>query len=255
MAPIDRDFSMADAEAMLDTVGVDRAIVVQSSNSASETRRLLDGATTRIAGIVGWLDLTEDVPRQLAALAPDARRRLVGVRHLVHIDPDPEWLARPDVALGLAALGGEALTFDVVARWWQLPRVTTVATALPGVTFVLDHLGGPPVGTADMDAWAAALGALARRDNVVAKLSGVAGEVGSPDWSPADCLPAIEAAFEAFGPGRLMYGSDWPMVELVGGAPKWHAATRAWVTSLAPSESGAVLGETAAATYLRDETR
>ena len=250
MGPIDRDFSMADAERMLDSVTLDQAIVVQSSNSAPETERLLAGATDRIAGVVGWLDLTQDVPRQLDELEPAARQRLVGVRHLVHIDPDPEWLARPDVARGLAALGAEGLTFDVVARWWQLPLVSKVASASPEVTFVLDHLGGPPMGTNDMASWADSLADLARRDNVVTKLSGVAGEVGSPGWTPSQCLPAIEAAFDAFGPSRLMYGSDWPMVELVGGAPKWHAATRTWVASLAPSERDAVFGATATAIYL-----
>ena len=254
MGAIDRDFSMADVGSMLDTVALDRAIVVQSSNSAPETERLLTGATDRIAGVVGWLDLTQDVPRQLDGLEPAVRQRLVGVRHLVHIDPDPEWLARPDVARGLAALGTEGLTFDVVARWWQLPLVARVAADLPDVTFVLDHLGGPPLGTGDMSAWEAGLLALARRDNVFAKLSGVAGELGSAAWHSAECLPAIEAAFDAFGPGRLAYGSDWPMVELVGGAPKWHAATRAWVASLAPTERDAVFGATAARIYLKRET-
>lgn len=254
MGPIDRDFSMADAERMLDSVALDRAIVVQSSNSASETRRLLEGATERIAGVVGWVDLTADVSRQLDDLEPVARERLVGIRHLVHIDPDPEWLARPEIARGLSELGKQGLTFDVVARWWQLPLVATVASGLPGVTFVLDHLGGPPVGTADMEAWEKALGALARRDNVVAKLSGVAGEIGSPDWTPEQCTPAIEAAFKTFGPRRLMYGSDWPMVELVGGPAKWHAATQAWVAVLAPVERGAVFGATAAATYRPEGT-
>ncbi len=249
MAAIDRDFSMADAEAMLDSVALDRAIIVQSSNSAPETRRLLAGATERIAGVVGWVDLTDDVPQQLAKLTPAERSRLVGIRHLVHVDPDPEWLAGPEVARGLAVLGSEGLTFDVVARWWQLPLVATVASALPSVTFVLDHLGGPPVGTDDMGAWQAGLLSLARRDNVVAKLSGVAGEVGSPAWNPGDCFPAIDAAFDSFGPDRLMYGSDWPMVELVGGAAKWHAATRAWVASLAPAESESIFGATAAAIY------
>ena len=254
MAPIDRDFSMADAEAMLDSVALDRAIVVQSSNSASETRRLLEDATPRIAGVVGWVDLTDDVPRQLATLTPAERSRLVGIRHLVHVDPDPEWLGTPAVARGFAVLGNEGLTYDVVVRWWQLPLVSRVAAAAPDVTFVLDHLGGPPIGTDDMRTWQAGLLGLARRDNVVAKLSGVAGEIGSPTWNPVECLPAIDAAFDAFGPTRLMYGSDWPMVELVGGAPKWHAATRTWVASLAPSESDAIFGATAAATYLGDGT-
>ena len=244
---------MADAARMLDSVALDRAIVVQSSNSAGETRRLLEGATDRIAGVVGWLDLTGDVSRQLATLPPEARGRLVGIRHLVHIDPDPEWLGLPAVARGLVALAAEGLPFDVVARWWQLPLVARVASRVPDLTFVLDHLGGPPLGTHDMRKWQAGLLGLARRDNVVAKVSGVAGEFGSPEWSPADCLPAIEAAFDAFEPTRLMYGSDWPLVELVGGAPKWHAATRAWVASLAPSERDAVFGATATATYLGGE--
>ncbi len=254
MGAIDRDFSVADVERMLDSVAVDRAIIVQASNSAPETARLLAGATERVAGVVGWLDLTGDVPRQLGDLAPEARGRLVGIRHLVHIDPDPEWLGTTAVARGLAALARDGLTFDIVARWWQLPLVARVVGALPDLTFVLDHLGGPPLGTADMRGWEAGLLGLARRDNVVAKLSGIAGEIGTPDWTAAECVPAVEAAFDAFGPDRLMYGSDWPLVELVGGAPAWHAATRAWVAALAPSERDAIFGGTAETTYLGKAT-
>lgn len=249
MASIDRDFSMADAGRMLDDVGVARAIVVQSSNSAGETLRLLRGATDRVAGVVGWIDLTDDVALQLDALASDERRRLVGVRHLVHIDPDRLWLARPDVLDGLAALGEARLSFDVVARWWQLPLVETVVKATPETTFVVDHLGGPPIGTDDVVTWAGHLEALALHHNVVAKLSGVAGEIGRPDWDARDCSLVFDVAFESFGPTRLMYGSDWPLVELVGGAAKWHDVALAWTSALSHSERAAVFGSTGTAAY------
>ena len=249
MAPIDRDFTMDDLAAELDALGVRTAVVVQSSNSINETRRLLAAAGDRVAGVVGWLDLTADVEDQLASLPDRHRAKLVGVRHLAHLDPDPEWLRRADVRSGLAALGRAGLCFDLVLRWHQLPLAETIAGELPEVRFVLDHLGNPPLGAPELVLWERSFRSLATHPNTSAKLSGIAAAFGRPDWTVDMCRGAIEIALDAFGPERLMYGSDWPVVELVGGSARWQQAVAAVAAELSPDEQRAIYGATAASVY------
>jgi L-fuconolactonase len=247
MAAIDRDVTTADLATMLDRTGADAAILVKSTNSAAETRRLLAGATTRIAGVVGWLDLTGDVAAQLDSMPPEHRSLLVGARHLVHIDPDPDWLGRADVGRGLTATGQAGLCVDLVVRWWQLALVETVVARHPEVRFVLDHLGGPPLAaTSDLGAWERSMRHLGRRPNVSAKLSGIA---VPPDWTgtlTTLCRPVFAVALEAFGPDRLLYGSDWPLVELSGGASRWRETVGELATGLSAAEREALFGSTAA---------
>ena len=248
MAAIDRDFAPADLASMLDATGMAAAVVVQSTNSADETRRLLAHESPRIAGVVGWLDLSGDPRPQLDRLDPAARRRLVGVRHLVHLDPDPDWLGRPAVRAGLGRLAGCGLSFDLVVRWRQLPLSATVAQALPEVRFVVDHLGGIAEAD-DLAGWAAGLQALARLPNVWAKISGLAGLIGPPSTGSEGARRAVEVALEAFGPDRLMYGSDWPVAELGAGAPAWRAAVDELTGGLSGAEREAILAGTASAFY------
>jgi L-fucono-1,5-lactonase len=249
MAPIDRDFTMEDLSDELDALGVGTAVVVQSSNSVNETLRLLAAAGDRVAGVVGWLDLAADVDDQLASLPDRYRAQLVGVRHLAHLDPDPEWLGRADVGSGLAALGRAGLSFDLVLRWSQLPLAEAIAGELPDVRFVLDHLGNPPLGAPELVLWERSFRALAAHPNTSAKLSGVAGALGRPDWTVDMCRGAIETALDAFGPERLMYGSDWPVVQLVGGSARWQQAVAAVADELSPDEQRAIYGATAARVY------
>jgi L-fuconolactonase len=245
MAAIDRDFAPDDLERMLDSTGVDAAVVVQSSNSAAETRRLLTQRSPRIAGVVGWTDLTADVAAQLDNLVPEARQRLVGIRHLVHIDPDPAWLARPDVGTALEQLAARNLGFDLVVRSWQLPLATTVVAAHPNVRFVVDHLGGFAE-TDDDIGWEAGLRELAERPNTCAKISGLAGVVVG---GAADVQYAVDVALEAFGPQRLMYGSDWPLAELGAGPVASRAAVGKLIGELSPAERQAIMSGTASAFY------
>jgi L-fuconolactonase len=243
MAPIDRDFTMNDLSVSLDASRTRAAVVVQSSNSLAETGRLL------VAGVVGWLDITGDIAEQLARLPDHGRSRLVGVRHLVHIDPDPEWLRRANVVRGLAELGRAGLNFDLVVRWHQLPLAEAVVRDLEDVSFVLDHLGDPPVGTADLSLWKRALRPLASYPNVSAKLSGIAGAVDGRDRTVDSCRSVIEFGLETFGSNRLMYGSDWPLVELVGGSARWQRTVATILASVSPSERDAIFGATAARVY------
>ena len=243
MAAIDRDFSSGDLERMLDATGVDAALVVQAGNSITETGRLLDDPGRRIAGVVGWVDLTADVDAQLDALSAGGRR-LVGLRHLVHVDPDPGWLGRPDVGAALDALATRGLCFDLVLRPWQLPLAATVAETRPGLRFVLDHLGGIAESTDDRD-WEAGLRALAAHSHVHAKISGLAGLVDDP----VRLRRVVGVALDAFGPDRLMFGSDWPLTRLSAGPVVWRATVGELISDLSEGERRAILSGTAVACY------
>jgi L-fucono-1,5-lactonase len=245
MAAIDRDFGPADLDLMLAATGMDAAVVVQSTNSLAETRRLLAHRTARIAGVVGWIDLTIDPVRQLDALGAGATQRLAGLRHLAHLDPDPHWLARPEVAAALTRVGERDLGFDLVVRAWQLAPAAALAGECAGVRFVVDHLGGV-ADTDDAGAWAADLRELARRPNTWAKVSGLAGLVGT---DPDGLRRAVDVALDVFGPDRLMYGSDWPVAELGAGAVGWRATVEELFARLSPAEREAIMCGTGSAFY------
>ena len=251
MAPIARDFGSSDLKEMLGSTGLDHAVVVQSSNSLAESVRLAQLDPSVVAGLVGWVDLTTDVEAQLDEIRRNATVPLVGVRHLVHIDPDPEWLVREDVALGIGVLEREGLCFDFVVRDWQLPQAAVVSGRHEGVRFVLDHLGGPPAPGADASAWAAGLKELARRPNVAAKVSGIVSGLTPGSWRAEDLADRVLIALEAFGPDRLLYGSDWPLVELGGGAVAWKAAVDSLLGELSAAERARVFGSNAADIYSR----
>jgi len=248
MAAIDRDFGDEDLRDMLDSTGMERAVLVQASNSLEESERLAEADPAVVAGLVAWVDLTGDVPAQLDRLRA-GRVPVVGVRHLAHIDPDPEWLLRPDVAQGLDALGRDGLAFDLVVRDWQLPQAVVLAERHGDVRFVLDHLGGPLADDADAARWSEGLRALATRGNVVAKVSGLTSGLVPGEWGAEDLRAVVEIALEAFGADRLLYGSDWPLAELGGGAPAWRSAFDALVSGLSTAEKDALLGGNAARAY------
>ncbi|MFF0269951.1 amidohydrolase family protein [Kribbella sp. NPDC004536] len=249
MAPIARDFGTPDLKGMLASTGLDRAVVVQSSNSLAESVRLARLEPSVVAGVVGWVDLTAGIGPQLDRIRGDATVPVVGVRHLVHVDPDPEWLLRDDVAAGLDALGRAGLCFDLVVREWQLGQAALVSGRHEGLRFVLDHLGGPPPPGQDISAWAAGLRELARRPNVVAKVSGLSSGLAPGSWRAADLEDRVTVALEAFGPERLLYGSDWPLAELGGGAVPWRSAVDSLLSELTEAERQRVFGGTATEIY------
>ena len=249
MSPIARDFGAGDLGDMLAETGSDAAVLVQSTNSLSETADLLAlAATAPVGAVVGWVDLTADVAPQLATLRDGPGGALLrGVRHLAHLDADPSWLIRSDVGRGLDALADAGLAFDLVVRAEQLPRAGQVVREHPRLRFVLDHLGNPPFGA--LAGWRRDLRTLGEAPNTVAKLSGlVTGIEGT--WALGDLTPVVDVALETFGPDRLLYGSDWPVVQLAaGGASAWAEAVRTIAQGLTEQESDALLGSTCARTY------
>lgn len=252
-SPLRRDFTLADLAPEARAAGVDRTVLVQTVTVAGETPEFLALAARYdlVAGVVGWTDLTgPDVAGELARLrALPGGRHLKGVRHQVQGEPDPEWLLRPDVLRGLAAVAGAGLVYDLVVLPHQLPACVRAAAALPGLTFVLDHLGKPPVASGAREPWASGLRTLAALPNTVAKLSGLVTEAGPGRWT-ADCLrPYADTALEAFGPGRLMFGSDWPVCTLAAGYGEVAAAARELTSGLSAAERAEVFEGTATRVY------
>ena len=256
MPELHRDVTVADAG--LAARGVTGCVVVQSLNTTAETLDLLAAAarSTETVGVVGWVDLTADVPAAVARLrAAPGGDRLVGLRHLAHLEADPEWLLRADVRAGLAAVAAAGLTFDLIVRAWQLGSAMVVADRHPDLRLVLDHLGNPPLGTPGADDedqmgdWARDLVELARRPQVTAKVSGLVTAGGRREWSTVGLRPVVDTALAAFGADRLMYGSDWPLVRLADGDHRWQQTDLDLTAALSVAERAAVDRHTAHHTY------
>jgi L-fuconolactonase len=213
--PIMRDFTTTDLAAAALPAGVARTILVQSVNDATETDDLLAAAdeSPLIAGVVGWVDLTaRDLVDQIARWrAGPGGGRLVGFRHLVANEPDPGWLDRPDVLRGLRTVAEAGLAFDLLVKEPQLAAALRACHAVPNLRIVLDHLGNPPLVGKSLTGWVSAVRELGQLSNVSAKLSGLVTSADWKHWTVQDLAPAVELAFEAFGPARLMFGSDWPV--------------------------------------------
>jgi L-fuconolactonase len=233
-------------------------VVIQTVTDPAETPELLAIAATSplVAAVVGWVDLlAEDVADALSALRePREGGLLAGVRHPVLFEPDPRWLARPEVLRGLAAVAAAGLTYDLVVRPDQLPAAAEAAAAVPGLTFVLDHLGNPDVAEAVDQRWARAIRDLAALPNTVCKLSGILG-VPPPDGTGTDAAavahlrPYYEVALAGFGPDRMMFGSDWPVSTIDTSYAHVVRAARSLTAELSPSEQAEVFGDTARRCY------
>ena len=210
MNGIRRDFLPADAKAEMDAAGIDGSVAVQARQTLEETRWLLDLARDSpfIRGVVGWIDLQQDVDAQLACFAHD--RGLVGVRHIVQGEPDG-FLERPAFLAGITRLEPAGLPYDILVFARQLPEAIAFARRFPRQRFVLDHLGKPDVRGGELPEWHRRLRDLAALPNVCCKLSGLVTEADWRTWTPGQLRPYLDAALDAFGPDRIMMGSDWPV--------------------------------------------
>ncbi|MEV6662348.1 amidohydrolase family protein [Streptomyces nigra] len=231
LAPLRRNFGLDDLLPEARATGVGRTVVVQTVTVPEETPELLALAERHelVAGVVGWTDLTRpDVAAELARLRElPGGGYLKGIRHQVQGEPDPGWLLRPDVRRGLTALEEAGLVHDLVVLPHQLPACVEAAARHPGLTFVLDHLGKPPIASGAREPWESAVRALAALPNTVCKLSGMVTEADHARWTVEDLRPYADTVLDAFGPARLMYGSDWPVCTLAASYGQVLDAARA----------------------------
>lgn len=248
-----RSFPVTELEATLRAYGVTGAIVIQAGDTDAETRDLLALAAAHpaIAGVVGWVDLDRpDVGAQLEQLrAGPGGSALVGVRHQLQVEADPLWLRRPTVRAGLAAVGAAGLCFDFVISPSQLPLVTETVAAVPGVRYVLDHAGKPPIKSGELAKWRADISALAAHGEVAVKLSGLVTEADWESWTQADLAPVIAQVVEAFGARRVMWGSDWPVCLLAADYPTVQGTLEPLLKGMGEDDRAAVLAGTARAWY------
>ncbi len=244
-----RDFEPADLEPLMRAAGVARTVLVQAAPTSEETSFLLAlaRATPWIAGVVGWVDLERaDAPALLAESAGSPE--LVGVRPMIQDIPDPDWMLAPRLDPALRVLAAEKLTLDALVKPVHLPRLLALLERYPELRVVIDHAGKPDIAAGDFDGWARAMSMLARESAACCKLSGLVTEAAA-DWKSVDLRPYVDHVFDCFGADRVMWGSDWPVVEMAGGYECWRETSLSLLDSLTETERVAVLGGTAARFY------
>lgn len=249
LAPLYRDFEPADLAPLLRGAGVGHSVAVQAAPTLAETRFLLGlaDATPWIAGVVGWVDL--EAPGAARALAEIARHpKLVGVRPMIQDLPDPAWMLRDALTPAFEALIDLDLCFDALVRPEHLPHLEKLLARHPRLRTVVDHGAKPAIGAGGFDAWAPAIARIAAASDACCKLSGLATEAG-PGWTADALRPYVDHLLDAFGPQRLLWGSDWPVLNLAGDYPGWRAATRALLAGASDAERAAVLGGNAIRCY------
>src|SRR5277367_3102610 len=217
MTALKRDFLPEDLAPLLASIQFDGCIAVQARQSLEETRWLLELADNHdlIRGVVGWVDLrSNDLPRQLESFARNPK--LAGVRHVVHDEPDDEFMLRPEFRRGISRLQEFDLTYDLLLFPRHLPVAVELVKEFPAQPFVLDHVAKPKIAEGLLSPWREDIGALAQFPNVFCKLSGMVTEAKWRRWQAGDFRSYLDIVFEAFGPERLMIGSDWPVCTLSG---------------------------------------
>jgi L-fuconolactonase len=208
------------------------SVVVQANTILDETRWLLGLASEHefIRGVVGWVDLTS--PRVGTALDEFQRHpKFKGVRHLVHDEPDVNWLLRDDVIAGLRELARRGIPYDLLLRPQHLKIVPRVAEKVPGLRLVIDHIAKPPIAARSMDGWAEDMATMAKIPNLYCKLSGMITEADPSGWKAEHLRPYVAHVLNLFGPDRLMFGSDWPVCTLAG---SWKEVLAAFTQAVGP---------------------
>lgn len=253
LAVIRRRFAPDDLAPEITAAGVDGTILVQTRSSLAETVDFLAlaAATPFVRGVVGWVDLADpSVAESIGALrAGPGGDRLVGIRHQVHDEPDPEWLLRDDVVRGIRAVGAAGLVYDLLLRPRELPAALAVARRLPGVRFVIDHLAKPPIQSGALEPWRRRIAPFAELDHVACKVSGLVTEAAWSAWSPSDLQPFVDQAIETFGPDRLVFGSDWPVCLLAARYGEVIGAARTTLRALGGTDEAKVMGANAIRIY------
>jgi L-fuconolactonase len=239
---------------LLEAAGVDHTIIVQTIPSVPETEEFLAtaAATDFVAGVVGWVDLTDPaVGETIARLrARPEGRGLVGIRHQVHDEEDPEWLVRPDVRRGVAAVVEAGLTYDILVRARELPSALAIVREFPQARFVVDHIAKPNIKAHEIEPWASRMKPLADFPNVWVKVSGMIEEDDWTAWRPDDLVPYIGRLLDWFGPKRLMFGSNWPVCLIAGSYQQVHDAAAHALGGISADERAAIFGDNAAEAYL-----
>ena len=245
-----RDYLPSDLEPLLAAKQIDGSVAVQARQSVEESLWLLALAKAHplVKGVVGWVDLRSDrVGDDLRVLA--ANPTFVGVRHVVQDEPDPRFVLGEGFIRGLRQLRQHGLSYDLLLYPSQLPAAIELVGLLPEQPFVVDHLAKPRIATGEIADWERDIRAIARHDNVCCKVSGMVTEAVRRGWKRDDFTPYLDVVLEAFGPERLMFGSDWPVCLLAGEYADVAAIPRDYFSRLSTTEQQMIWGDTAAGFY------
>jgi len=245
-----RDYTPADLKPELDRARIDATVAVEARGHLEETESLLRHAAQNafVRGVVGWLPLMQaDVQRHIELYTQQPK--LKGVRHWMGPASDLDFMTSEALHRGVALLEAAGLTYDLMLWPPQLGVVRAFVDRHPKQRFVLDHFAKPYIKNAMFEPWGRELRELAQRPNVYCKLSGLTTEADHARWTIDDLRPYVDAALEAFGPARLMFGSDWPVCTLATGYGRWVETVEALIASLSEAEQGRIMGGTAIEAY------
>lgn len=248
LEPIYRDYLPADLEPQLARAGIGSTILVQAAPTVDETRYLLELAQQHafIAGVVGWVDFeAPDAPETVDALASDVK--LVGLRPMIQDIPDPLWMLDPKLGPAFDAMIDHDLVFDALVLPKHLDPLLELAAQYPELRMVVDHGAKPPLRGGDLAEWKAGIASIAGSTHAVCKVSGLVTEAGSAN--PAMLAECVDHLVSQFGPQRLMWGSDWPVCELVCSFEEWYQASEMLLVTLAAPERERIYSGTARETY------
>jgi L-fuconolactonase len=250
MQDLRRDFLPEHLEQEIRQVGIDGVVSVQARQSLEETDWLLSLAEANdlIKGVVGWVPLRDaDVQERLEKLGGQAK--LKAVRHVVQDEPDDEFLLRKPFNQGVSLLHGLGLVYDILIFERHLPATIQFVDRHPNQTFVLDHIAKPQIRKHLLEPWDQNIRELAKRPHVFCKVSGMVTEADFDNWTPAQLQPYWSTILEAFGPSRLMFGSDWPVCLAACEYGRWFHTVKEFASALTASEQASLLGNTAIAAY------
>jgi L-fuconolactonase len=250
MAVLRRNFLPKDLQQEIESVGIDSVVSVQARQSLAETRWLCELAAEHpfVKAVVGWVPLTDpNVKEYLGTLAHC--HTLKAVRHVVQDEPDDQFLLRDDFNRGIDVLGDFRLAFDILIFERHLPQTIEFVDRHPYQNFILDHLAKPRVRDNQLKPWASNIRKLAERENVFCKLSGLVTEADWQNWSEQTLTPYWDVILDAFGPRRLMFGSDWPVCLLATSYRSWYELCQRFASALSDEEQSRIFGGTACEAY------
>jgi L-fuconolactonase len=244
------DFLIQDLMDVLEESDIEGVVTVQARQALAETRWLLDLARSHdfIRGVVGWVALTDPkVEGDLEQLSTHAK--LKSVRHVLHDEPDDFYILREDFNRGIKLLQGFGLRYDLLIFERHLPQTIQFVDRHPNQIFILNHIAKPRIRQGVISPWRENLTELARRENVFCKLSGLVTEASWQSWTEADLDPYLQIALTAFGPERVIFGSDWPVILLGSSYKRWVDVVQRSISHLSEYEQERIFGKTATEVY------
>ncbi|MHA1524629.1 MAG: amidohydrolase family protein [Alphaproteobacteria bacterium] len=249
LAPIYRDFTLGDYDQLRQAGAIDQVVLVQAAATIAETEFLLEiaGQSPFVAGVVVWVDFASpDAGADLARLAQ--KPFMKGVRPMIQDIPDPNWMLQPGLDGAFRAVIDQGLAFDALTKPQHLKNLLTLLARYPDLRTVVCHASKPDISARAFDEWADNIGRIASDTNAKCKLSGLVTEAG-PDWTTDDLRPYVDHLLATFGPGRLIWGSDWPVCTLAASFDKWCAVTGQLLTEITSAERDQILGTNATQFY------